>query len=966
MTDAARSDADDTPPHRYNAALANRIEARWQDRWASERTFHTPNPKGSLLDDTNAERAGLPKLFVLDMFPYPSGAGLHVGHPLGFIGTDVYARFQRMNGFNVLHAMGMDAFGLPAEQYAVETGTHPAVTTEQNIANYRRQLRQLGLAHDPRRGPSTTDVHYYRWTQWIFLQIFNAWYDRSTDRARHIDELRAELEAGTRLPDDDGPPWVERDPLAQREYIDGKRLAYVGEAPVNWCPGLGTVLANEEVTADGRSERGNFPVYKRPLSQWMMCITEYADRLLSDLDRLDWTESIKLMQRNWIGRSEGAQVNFPVASGRGHDATIAVFTTRPDTLFGATYMVLAPEHELVDHIVPNDWPDSSDLVDIDIGRLGNWRGMFGTGRSPAEAVRAYREFAAAKSEVERTSEGREKTGVFTGAFAINPTNGAQIPVFIADYVLMGYGTGAIMAVPGQDERDWEFAEAFDLPIIRTVQPPDGWEGKAYVGEGLAINSANDEVSLNGLAIGEAKRTIIEWLETTGVGEGTVTYKLRDWLFSRQRYWGEPFPIVYDEHGPLALPESMLPVELPEISDFEPATSDDPDAPPAPPLARAEHWVDVELDLGDGPRRYRREVNTMPQWAGSCWYYLRYLDPTNEDAMVDRVTEQYWTNDGNDFGTVDLYVGGVEHAVLHLLYARFWHKVLYDLGHVSTPEPFQRLYNQGYIQAYAYTDDRGLYVEAADVEERDGSFFLDGAEVDREYGKIGKSLKNVVTPDEMCADYGADTFRMYEMFMGPLDQSRPWNTRDVVGVHRFLQRLWRNCIDEQHGRARVSDAAAPDELDRALHKTIDAVRADYLVLGFNTAIARLFELNNALTKHVEAHGSAPRAVAEAMVLMVAPLAPHLAEEMWERLGHDRSLAYEPFPVADPARLADDTVEIPVQVNGKVRTKLVVAAGTDHDALEAAARADAKIAEHLDGKRIAKVVVVPGRLVNFVVR
>jgi leucyl-tRNA synthetase len=437
------------------------------------------------------------------------------------------------------------------------------------------------------------------------------------------------------------------------------------------------------------------------------------------------------------------------------------------------------------------------------------------------------------------------------------------------------------------------------------------------------------------------------------------------LFSRQRYWGEPFPIVYDEHGPLALPESMLPVELPAISDFEPATSDDPDALPAPPLARAEHWVDVELDLGDGPKRYRREVNTMPQWAGSCWYYLRYLDPTNEDAMVDRATEQYWTNDGNNFGTVDLYVGGVEHAVLHLLYARFWHKVLYDLGHVSTPEPFQRLYNQGYIQAYAYTDDRGLYVEAAQVEERDGTFFLDGAEVNREYGKIGKSLKNVVTPDEMCADYGADTFRMYEMFMGPLDQSRPWNTRDVVGVHRYLQRLWRNCIDEESGLARVADTAVPDELDRALHKTIDAVRADYLALGFNTAIARLFELNNALTKHVEVHGSAPRAVAEATTLMIAPLAPHIAEEMWARLGHERSLAYEPFPVADPARLVNDTVEIPVQVNGKVRSKLVVAAGTDTATLEAAARADARVAEHLDGKQVAKVVVVPGRLVNFVV-
>ncbi len=954
---------DDTPQHRYSATLARDLESRWQDRWETERTFWTPNPRGALLGDVNAERAGLPKLFVLDMFPYPSGAGLHVGHPLGFIGTDVYARFQRMNGRNVLHAMGFDAFGLPAEQYAVQTGQHPRVTTEQNITTYKAQLRALGLGHDPRRGVSTTDVAYYRWTQWIFLQIFNAWYDRSNDRARHVDELVAELDVGTRLPDDDGVPWAERDAMARRSYIDSKRLAYVGEAPVNWCPGLGTVLANEEVTADGRSERGNFAVYKRPLKQWMLRITEYADRLLADLDDLDWTDSIKLMQRNWIGRSEGAEVDFEVV---GHDAAIAVFTTRPDTLFGATYMVLAPEHPLVDAIVPNDWPDGSDLVDVDTGRLGNWRGVFGAARTPPEAVRAYRAFAAAKSEVERAAEGREKTGVFTGAFAVNPTNGRQIPVFIADYVLMGYGTGAIMAVPGQDDRDWEFAEAFDLPIVRTVQAPDGWDGTAFTGDGPAINSANDEIDLNGLGVADAKRTIIGWLEARGVGTGTITYKLRDWLFSRQRYWGEPFPIVYDEHGPLALPDALLPVELPEMTDFEPATSDDPDALPAPPLARAEQWATVDLDLGDGLRTYRREVNTMPQWAGSCWYYLRYLDPTNEDAMVDRATEQYWTNDGNDFGTVDLYVGGVEHAVLHLLYARFWHKVLYDLGHVSAPEPFQRLFNQGYIQAYAYTDERGVYVEASEVAERDGEYFFGDQRVSREYGKIGKSLKNVVTPDEMCAEYGADTFRMYEMFMGPLDASRPWNTRDVVGVHRFLQRLWRNCIDENTGEARVADLAPSAALERLLHKTIDAVRHDYASLGFNTAIARLFELNNALTREVEATGSAPRSVAEASVLMLAPLAPHVAEELWHRLGHDASLAYEPFPVADPALLVADTVEIPVQVNGKVRAKLAVAPDADAAALEAAALADARIAEHLAGKQIVKTVVVPGRMVNFVVR
>ncbi len=957
----ATTATEDTPPHRYNAALANAVERKWQDRWERERTFWTPNPSG-LLSDVNRDRAELPKLFVLDMFPYPSGAGLHVGHPLGFIGTDVYSRFQRMNGRNVLHAMGFDAFGLPAEQYAVQTGQHPRVTTEHNIATYRAQIRGLGLAHDPRRGIVTSDPQYYKWTQWIFLQIFNSWYDRRADRARPIGDLAVELDEGLLVPDDDGPPWSERDERARRAYIDSKRLAYVDEAPVNWCPGLGTVLANEEVTADGRSERGNFPVYKRPLRQWMLRITAYADRLADDLDTVEWTDSIKLMQRNWIGRSEGAEVDFPVD---GMDNTaIRVFTTRPDTLFGATFMVLAPEHPLVDHIVPVEWPDGQMAFDYNEGQLASWRGIFGAAVSPADAVRAYREFAAPQTDVERETEGRQKTGVFTGAFAVNPTNGARIPIFIADYVLMGYGTGAIMAVPGQDERDWEFAEQFDLPIVRTVQPPDGWDGDAYVGEGPAINSANDEVSLDGLGVAEAKRRIIDWLEATGTGHGTVTYKLRDWLFSRQRYWGEPFPVVFDDDGPIALPESMLPVQLPDLEDFEPVTSDDPDAEPAPPLARAEQWVEVTLDIdGDGPKVYRRETSTMPNWAGSCWYYLRYLDPTNEDRFVDREVERYWsTVDGEVAnGTVDLYVGGVEHAVLHLLYARFWHKVLYDLGEVSTPEPFQRLFNQGYIQAYAYADERGIYVEAADVVERGGRYFSGDDEVFREYGKIGKSLKNVVTPDDMIEAYGADTFRLYEMSMGPLDASRPWNTRDVVGVFRFLQRLWRNIVDEDTGELRVSDTPADDETRRALHRTIAAVRDDMTTLGFNTAVARLIELNNHLTKR----GVASREVVEPMVLMLAPLAPHVAEELWERLGHAQSLAYEPFPTADPALLVEDTVEVPVQVNGKVRARITVAAGADDAAHEAAARAEAHVAALLEGTTVRKVVVVPGRTVNFVV-
>ncbi|MDQ1509401.1 MAG: leucyl-tRNA synthetase, partial [Actinomycetota bacterium] len=923
--------------------------------------FWTPNRTGLLSEDPR-HLADRPSRFVLDMFPYPSGIGLHVGHPLGFIATDVYARFSRMDGYNVLHAMGYDAFGLPAEQFAVQTGTHPRVTTEANIANMKRQMRALGLGHDSRRGPATTDVGYYRWTQWIFLQMYNSWYDPDADRARPIAELVSELEAGTR-PMPDGRAFSSLSASEQRTLVDSYRLAYIAEAPVNWCPGLGTVLANEEVTADGRSERGNFPVYKRPLKQWMLRITAYADRLLADLDLLDWSDSIKLMQRNWIGRSTGALVRFAVSGHAGLD--IEVFTTRPDTLFGATYMVLAPEHPLVNTIVPGEWP---------AGTPAAWKGTFGLDVEPADAVARYREFAATKSELERQAEGREKTGVFTGAFAINPTNGEAIPVFVADYVLMGYGTGAIMAVPGEDQRDWEFAEEFDLPIIRTVQPPADFDGKAYLGDGAAINSA----FLDGLAIADAKREMIAWLEQHGFGEGTVTYKLRDWLFSRQRYWGEPFPIVYDEAGPIALPESLLPVELPEMTDFEPATSDDPDALPQPPLARAADWVEVELELpgpawagyGGDRRTYLRETNTMPQWAGSCWYYLRYLDPTNEDRPVDPAVEREWAKgtrvDGSPkSGLVDLYVGGVEHAVLHLLYARFWHKVLYDLGYVSTLEPFQKLVNQGMIQAAAYTDERGIYVEASEVVERDGAFLFDGAPVTREFGRMGKSLKNGISPDDICRDYGADTLRLYEMATGPLDASRPWNTSDIIGVHRLLQRLWRNVVDEETGVARVSDATPDDETRRVLHRTIAAVRDDMASMSFNTAIARLTECNNHLTQVVARDGAAAREVVLPLVLMVAPLAPHIAEELWARLGHGDTLTYESFPVADPAWLVDDTVEVPVQVNGKVRARITVPVGADAAEHERLARADERVAALLAGTAVRKVIVVPGRTVNFVV-
>jgi leucyl-tRNA synthetase len=958
----SRSDA---PPHRYTAELAGHIETEWQDRWEREGTFLTPNPVGDLSAGFD-KVAGLTKLYVLDMFPYPSGAGLHVGHPLGYIGTDVYARYQRMTGHNVVHTIGYDAFGLPAEQYAVQTGQHPRSTTEANIATMRRQLRRLGLAHDPRRSISTIDPGYYRWTQWIFLQIFNAWYDSDADRARPIDDLIAELDAGAREPADGtnpaGRPWAELSPTERRVVIDNHRLAYVHEAPVNWCPGLGTVLANEEVTAEGRSDRGNFPVFRRPLKQWMMRITAYADRLLADLDVLDWPEPIKLQQRNWIGRSEGARITFATTSpGGGPGPGIEVFTTRPDTLFGATYMVLAPEHPLVDELTADTWPD------IPTGPATSWTGGHAT---PRDAVAAYRRQASSRTDVERQVETREKTGVFLGSYATNPATGRPIPVFIADYVLMGYGTGAIMAVPGQDERDWAFAEVFGLPIVRTVQPPEGWEGKAYVGEGPAVESANDEVSLNGLRVAEAKRRITGWLEATGSGRGSVTTKLRDWLFSRQRFWGEPFPIVYDPDDglPRALPDSMLPVELPDVEDYSPTTfaDDDETSEPVPPLARATDWVEVALDLGEGTKTYRRETNTMPQWAGSCWYELRYLDPTNDTAFVDPENERYWMGprrDG-DCGGVDLYVGGAEHAVLHLLYARFWHKVLYDLGHVSSYEPYRRLFNQGMIQAAAYTDRRGRYVDAHEVVERDGAFWHGDEQVEREFGKMGKSLRNSVTPDEMYESFGADTLRLYEMFTGPLDQSRPWDTKAVVGVFRLLQRIWRNVVDEETGAVTVSSDPLEPATERALHRTIEAVREGMEKMRFNVAIAKITELNNHLTARYP-DGGVPRDVIEPMVLLLSPLAPHIGEELWSRLGHPDSLATEPFPVADPALLVDETVEVPVQVNGKVRARVHVPADADDATMEAAARADERVAVLLDGATVRKVVAVPGRLINFVI-
>jgi leucyl-tRNA synthetase len=948
----------DTPLHRYDAALAGRIERTWQENWARLGTFHVPNPVGSLAP---ADGSDVPqdKMFVQDMFPYPSGDGLHVGHPLGYIATDVYARYFRMTGRNVLHALGFDAFGLPAEQYAVQTGTHPRTRTEANIVNFRRQLGRLGLGHDARRSFSTTDTDFYKWTQWIFLQIYGAWFDQTANKARPIGELIEEFESGARVPD--GTPWAELTAGERADLIDSYRLVYRADSMVNWCPGLGTVLANEEVTSDGRSDRGNYPVFRKRLRQWMMRITAYSDRLLEDLDVLDWPDKVKAMQRNWIGRSTGAEVRFATDAG-----DVEVFTTRPDTLYGATYLVLAPEHALVDALIAS-------LGERSDGDVSGWpegtddRWTFG-GETPAAAVAAYRAAVAAKSDLER-QENKSKTGVFTGAYATNPVNGERIPVFIADYVLAGYGTGAIMAVPSGDQRDWEFATAFGLPIVEVVSGGDVSKG-AYHGDGVLVNSGE----LNGLSVASAKEAIVARLEAQGRGRARVEYKLRDWLFARQRYWGEPFPIVYDEdrraHG---LPASALPVELPDIPDYAPVQfdPDDADSEPSPPLGKATEWVHVELDLGDGLKSYTRDTNVMPQWAGSSWYELRYADPHNSQEFCAKENEAYWMgprpaeHGPADPGGVDLYVGGVEHAVLHLLYSRFWHKVLYDLGHVSSREPYRRLVNQGYIQAFAYTDARGSYVPAAEVVERDAKFYWPGpdgeVEVNREFGKIGKSLKNSVSPDEICEEYGADTLRVYEMSMGPLEASRPWATKDVVGAYRFLQRVWRVVVDEGTGAERVVEHEQLSEATlRLLNKTIAGVAEDYAGLRNNTAAAKLIEYTNHLTKE----DVTARAAVEPLVLMVAPLAPHLAEELWRRLGHDTSLAHGPFPQADPAYLVEDTVEYPVQVNGKVRGRITVAADADADALEAAALADEKVVAFMAGAAPRKVIVVAGKLVNIV--
>ena len=850
------------------------FEPKWQLIWEKNHTFHAPNPEEPGADP------GKPKFYLLDMFPYPSGEGLHVGHLEGYTATDILARYKRMRGVNVLHPMGWDAFGLPAEQFAIKTGQHPSVATATNIERFKAQLKKVGFSYDWQREINTTDPEYYRWTQWIFLKLYQAWFDPEENAARPIEQLVAK-----RIREQPNESEAQR-----REFIDHHRLAYVAEAPVNWCPDLGTVLANEEVV-DGKSEVGGFPVVRRPMRQWMLRISAYADRLIDELESLDWPDSIKALQRNWIGRSEGAEVQFRIA---GTNSTVLVFTTRPDTLFGATYVVLAPEHSLVDQV---------------------------TTAAQSAAVQAYKEQVGSKSDLERTDLAREKTGVFTGGYALNPVNGEEIPIWIADYVLLSYGTGAIMAVPAHDSRDYEFAQKFGLKVREVVQPQHPEEG-CFTGEGIAINSG----PLNGLPTREAKRRIIGLLEETGMGKRSINYKLRDWLFSRQRYWGEPFPIVWRDGKHEALPESDLPVIPPPLDDYRPTGTIEP------PLAKAKDWV----TLSDGALR---ELNTMPQWAGSCWYYLRFISPKCPDRFVDAKAERYWMGGGKP-GGVDLYVGGTEHAVLHLLYARFWHKVLHDLGYVSTLEPFQRLVNQGMI-------------------------------LGEDNQKMSKSRGNVVAPDDIIAEYGADSLRLFEMFMGPLEATKPWSMSGVEGVYRFLARVWRLAMEEdQEGVWRLSSSLVEDELterqQRLAHATIRKVTEDIESLSFNTAIAQMMIFVNEFT------GSERRPIEalRTLLILLNPFAPHLSEELWQRLGlsfpgFQDFVFNQPWPKWDEDRLAEEEIEIVIQVNGKLRDKIVVRKDLGKEALEQRALASPKIRNSVAGRTVRKLVVIPNKVVNVVI-
>ncbi len=930
------------------------IEKKWQQYWQDNQTFRQPNPGES------GFVADKPKFYVLDMFPYPSGAGLHVGHPEGYTATDIVARYKRMKGYNVLHPMGYDAFGLPAEQYAVEHGVHPRITTARNIENIERQIKLFGFSYDWNRRVATTDVDYYKWTQWIFLQLFKCWYDPDANAARPISELVDKLSRGELAIDPEGnitradadrsdlQSFGDLDAQTRDQIIDSHRLAYIDEVPVNWCPKLGTVLANEEVTNEGRSERGNHPVYRRALKQWMLRITTYAQRLLDDIETVNWPEPIKLMQRNWIGKSIGAEVDFPLQDigtdewfearkGRGfgkvEDGVVRVYTTRPDTLFGATYMVLAPEHPLVGKIVtPPQKP----------------------------AVEEYIRSASNKSEMERTAETKDKTGIFTGAFAINPVNRKPIPIWVADYVMMGYGTGAIMAVPAHDTRDLEFARKFDLPVIQVVQPPGDEDWQGFVGDGKALNSG----PFDGMPTSEFKKKIAEDLTARGLGREAVNFKLRDWLFSRQRYWGEPFPIIHcPKCGIVAIGEDNLPLELPEMEDFTPAASDDPDALPQPPLGKVKDWASTTCPSCNGPAQ--RELNTMPQWAGSCWYYLRYLDPHNSASFCDSTIEKYWMQPSKDnpCGGVDLYVGGAEHAVLHLLYARFWHKVLFDLGYVSTREPFGTLFNQGMIRSFAYRDSRGIPVGYDDVDlSGDKPRHTKTNEVlVQSIEKMSKSLKNVVNPDEVISQYGADTFRLYEMFMGPLEASKPWNTRDVPGVHRFLNRVWRMIAGDEDQSSLLVDEPQ-EQLEKPLHKLIRKVGEDIEAMKFNTPIAAMMEFVNCVYRA----GSIGRSQARRFMLLLAPFAPHICEELWAMMDGNDSLTHASWPTFDASMVEADTVEIAVQVNGKIRARVQVPAGASKDQTLEVAMKDSQISSQIQGKAIIKQIVVPGKLVNLVVK
>jgi len=877
------------------------IEPKWQKYWEENKTFKTPNDFSK------------PKYYVLDMFPYPSGAGLHVGHPEGYTATDIVSRYKRMKGFNVLHPMGWDAFGLPAEQYAMQTGTHPAITTKKNCDNFRRQIKALGLSYDWDREINTTDPKYFKWTQWIFLRLYNTWFDAGQGKGRPISELPI-------------PPEVkEQGDAAVKEYISKKRLAYYDNAQVWWCDSCKTVCANEEVLTDGSHEKCGNHVVRKNLKQWLLRIPNYAQRLLDGLDELDWPEGVKDMQKNWIGRSTGAEVDFSLD---GLDEKLRVYTTRPDTLFGATYMVVSPEHPMLGKLVTAEY---------------------------AEKVKNYVQSASLKSDLDRTELAKEKTGVFTGRYAINPVNGTKIPVWVADYVLMGYGTGAIMAVPAHDTRDFEFAEKFGIPVICILDPKNADEetrakvlaGKAcWTEDGSYINSASHKTGLdiNGLSKKEGIAKTIAWLGERGLGKATVNFKLRDWLFSRQRYWGEPFPVIHWEDGEVSLlGDSELPLELPQLEKYQPGEGGES------PLANATEWLDVVDKNG---RKGRRETNTMPQWAGSCWYYLRYIDPKNDKQIFDPKLEKYWT-------PVDLYIGGAEHAVLHLLYARFWHKVLFDLGIVSTNEPFKKLFNQGMILAFAYETATGAKVTSDLVEEKDGKYFHTetGEELRQIVAKMSKSLKNVVNPDDVCAKYGADSLRLYEMFMGPLDDTKPWAENGVKGVFSFLGRVYRFFANAEN----ITEGEEDREISKLLHQTVRKVGEDIENLKFNTAISALMVLNNLVYKK----GKVTKDTAEAFTKILSPFAPHLAEELWQMYGHDKTLAYEPWPDVDEKLMAEDTFEYPVSFNGKMRFKLELPVDMPVAEIEKAVLADVRSQKWLDGKTPKKVIIVPKKIINIVI-